>query len=185
MIHHRLKHSERLFEIQRVFFLIQQFKYICRKIVFAEKIMNLKIRPATISDLENILQIYAETLDNGTVLSVEKAKVIFLKQTQYPDYQVFVTELNDRIVGTFALLIMENMAHLGTPSAVVEDVGVLPEMQGKGIGKAMMEFALQYAKEKGCYKMSFSSNLRREKAHQFYESLGFKKHGFSFLMELI
>jgi len=76
------------------------------------------------------------------------------------------------------------MAHLGTPSAVIEDVGVLPEMQGKGIGKAMMVFALAKAKEKGCYKMSLSSNLRREQAHQFYESLGFKKHGFSFLMEL-
>jgi GNAT superfamily N-acetyltransferase len=47
-----------------------------------------------------------------------------------------------------------------------------------------MESALNYAKEKGCYKMSLSSNLRREKAHQFYESLGFKKHGFSFLMDL-
>lgn len=147
--------------------------------------MNLKIRPATIDDIKSILQIYAEALDNGNTLSVEKAKIIFLKQTQYPDYQVFIAELNNKIVGTFALLIMENMAHLGTPSAVVEDVGVLQEVQGNGIGKAMMAFALQYVKEKGCYKMSLSSNLRREKAHQFYESLGFKKHGFSFLVELI
>lgn len=146
--------------------------------------MNLNIRSATINDLESILQIYAKALDNGNVLSVAHAQVIFLKQQQYPDYQVFVAELEDQIVGTFALLIMENMAHLGTPSAVVEDVGVLPEMQGKGIGQRMMRFALTQAKEKGCYKMSLSSNLRREQAHQFYESLGFEKHGFSFLMEL-
>ena len=146
--------------------------------------MKLQIRSATINDVGNILQIYAKTLDNDNILSVEKAKNIFLKQQQYPDYQVFIAELNDEIVGTFAILIMENMAHLGTPSAIVEDVGVLPKLQGKGIGKMMMAFALQYAKEKGCYKMSLSSNLRREQAHQFYESLGFKKHGFSFLMEL-
>ena len=146
--------------------------------------MTIQIHTATIDDIRNILQIYAEALDNGKVLSVEKAKVIFLQQQQYPDYQVFVAKLDNKIVGTFALLIMENMAHLGTPSAVIEDVGVLPEMQGKGIGKAMMVFALAKAKEKGCYKMSLSSNLRREQAHQFYESLGFKKHGFSFLMEL-
>lgn len=146
--------------------------------------MNIQIRPATIDDVGNILYIYAKALDNDNVLSVEKAQKIFLKQQQYPDYQVFIAELDNEIVGTFALLIMENMAHLGTPSAVVEDVGVLPTMQGKGIGKLMMEFAMQYAKEKGCYKMSLSSNLRREKAHQFYESLGFQKHGFSFLMDL-
>jgi GNAT superfamily N-acetyltransferase len=146
--------------------------------------MNLNIRLARLEDVSAILFIYAQALDNGKVLSVENAQEIFLKQKQYPDYKVFIAEFEDEIVGTFALLIMENMAHLGTPSAVVEDVGVLPKMQGKGIGKLMMEYALNYAKEKGCYKMSLSSNLRREKAHQFYESLGFKKHGFSFLMDL-
>ena len=146
--------------------------------------MDLIIRQATLDDVKDILHIYAEALDHGKVISVEKAQEIFLKQQQYPDYQVFVAVHEQQIVGTFALLIMENMAHNGTPSAVVEDVGILPMFQGKGIGKMMMEFALKYAKEKGCYKMSLSSNLRREKAHQFYESLGFKKHGFSFLMDL-
>ncbi len=146
--------------------------------------MEVKIRQATLDDVKDILQIYAESLDNGKVLSVEKAQRVFLKQQQYPDYKVFVAEYEQQLVGTFALLIMENMAHQGTPSAVVEDVGVIPAVQGKGIGKVMMEYALNYAKEKGCYKMSLSSNLRRDKAHQFYESLGFQKHGFSFLMNL-
>ena len=146
--------------------------------------MNLTIRLATIEDVPAILSIYAAALDNNQVLSVDKARKIFIQQSQYPDYHVFLAEIDNEVVGTFALLVMENMAHMGTPSAVVEDVGVLPGLQGKGIGKKMMEYALQYAKEKGCYKMSLSSNLRREQAHQFYESLGFKKHGFSFLMEL-
>lgn len=146
--------------------------------------MEVKIRQATLDDVKDILQIYAESLDNGKVLSVEKAQRVFLKQQQYPDYKVFVAEYEQQLVGTFALLIMENMAHQGMPSAVVEDVGVIPAVQGKGIGKVMMEYALNYAKEKGCYKMSLSSNLRRDKAHQFYESLGFQKHGFSFLMNL-
>jgi GNAT superfamily N-acetyltransferase len=146
--------------------------------------MDLIIRQATLDDVKDILHIYAEALDNGKVITVEKAQKIFLKQQQYPNYQVFIALYEQQTVGTFALLIMENMAHNGTPSAVVEDVGVLPTMQSKGIGKLMMKFALKYAKEKGCYKMSLSSNHRREKAHQFYESLGFNKHGFSFLMEL-
>lgn len=146
--------------------------------------MKTLIRQATLNDVKNILHIYAETLDNGTVLSVEEAQKIFLKQQQYPDYKVFIAEYEGQIIGTFALLIIENMAHNGTPSAMIEDVGVLPTMQGKGIGKAMMMFALEYAKAKGCYKMTLSSNLKREKAHQFYESLGFQKHGFSFLVDL-
>lgn len=146
--------------------------------------MEVIIRQATLNDVKDILHIYAESLDNGKVLSLEKAQRIFLKQQQYPDYKVFVAEYKQQLVGTFAILIMENMAHQGTPSAVIEDVGVLPAVQGKGIGKLMMKYALNYAKEKGCYKMSLSSNHKREKAHQFYESLGFQKHGFSFLMNL-
>jgi GNAT superfamily N-acetyltransferase len=146
--------------------------------------MNLTIRLAIVDDVPAILSIYAAALDNNKVLSVPEAQKIFVRQSAYPDYHVFLAEMNGEAVGTFALLVMENMAHMGTPSAVVEDVGVLPGLQGKGIGKKMMEYALKYAKAKGCYKMTLSSNLRRGQAHQFYESLGFKKHGFSFLMEL-
>lgn len=146
--------------------------------------MNITIRVATITDVPEILKIYAAALDNHQVLTVEEAEKIFVRQNQYPDYHVFMAENEHQAVGTFALLVMENMAHMGMPSAVVEDVGVLPEFQGFGIGKKMMAYALQYAKAKGCYKMSLSSNLRREQAHQFYESLGFTKHGYSFLMEI-
>lgn len=28
--------------------------------------------------------------------------------------------------------------------------------------------------------MTFSSNINREAAHRFYESLGFRKHGYSY-----
>jgi predicted GNAT family acetyltransferase len=38
-------------------------------------------------------------------------------------------------------------------------------------------------KESGCYKLMLSSNIKRDLAHQFYEKLGFKKHGYSFTIE--
>ncbi len=88
------------------------------------------------------------------------------------------------MVGTFALLIMDNLGHLGAPSALVEDVAVDPAAQGHGIGKAMMRHAMALAAESGCYKLALSSNLKREKAHAFYDSLDFERHGFSFRMAL-
>jgi GNAT superfamily N-acetyltransferase len=66
---------------------------------------------------------------------------------------------------------------------VVEDVAVSPSHQGKGIGRAMMAHALEECRKAGCYKLALSSNLKRENAHQFYESLGFKRHGYSFVIE--
>ena len=78
---------------------------------------------------------------------------------------------------------MDNLAHQGIPSGVIEDVVVGERYQGKGIGKAMMTYAVNVCREQGCYKVALSSNVKREKAHRFYESLGFEKHGYSFYVE--
>ena len=44
----------------------------------------------------------------------------------------------------------------------------------------MMEFAMEFARQQGCYKLTLSSNLARGDAHAFYRSLGFEQHGLSF-----
>jgi len=127
--------------------------------------MNIQIRQAIKEDLPQILNLYAEVLDKGEVLSLEQAETLFSKMTTYPNYKVYVAETESTIIGTFALLIMDNLAHLGTPSAVVEDVVVADNYQGKGIGKAMMIFAMENAK-----KQAVSPTAHREaetaKAHR-------------------
>ena len=115
-------------------------------------------------------------------LSLEAARVRFERYQEYPNYRIYVAELNQAIVGTFALIIVDSIAHSGQPFAVVEDVVVSEDCQGRGIGKRMMEFAMSRCKEFGCYKLTLSSHLKRQKAHSFYESLGFEKHGFSFFI---
>jgi GNAT superfamily N-acetyltransferase len=143
------------------------------------------IREANAEDLRGLLQVYRESgLDPGTNLSLSEGAAILERIRHYPNYKVFVAETDGHIVGTFALLIMDNLGHGGTPSGLVEAVGVLPPFQGKGIGKEMMQFAMNRCKEHGCYKMMLSSNETRTDAHRFYESLGFTRHGFSFLVEL-
>jgi GNAT superfamily N-acetyltransferase len=63
---------------------------------------------------------------------------------------------------------------------VIEDVAVDPAQQGRGIGRTRMTHAIEVCRSKGCYKVALSSNLRRDKAHAFYESLQFERHGYSF-----
>ncbi|MDY7021555.1 MAG: hypothetical protein SWJ54_09355 [Cyanobacteriota bacterium] len=41
----------------------------------------------------------------------------------------------------------------------------------------MIRAALKLSAEAGCYKVTLSSNLHRDHAHKFYESLGFQQHG--------
>jgi GNAT superfamily N-acetyltransferase len=146
---------------------------------------KLVIRPATVADIEGVLALYAQPeFDAGKVLPLETARQLLERFNDYPDYTLYVAERGGAIVGTFALLVMHNLGHLGAPSAIVEDVAVAPAVQAQGIGKAMMQFALDLCRDKGCYKLVLSSNAKREHAHAFYESLGFERHGFSFRVDL-
>jgi GNAT superfamily N-acetyltransferase len=144
--------------------------------------MNLEIRQATKSDLLDVLALYVQCLGDDSVLPQEEAERLLGKIERYPDYHVYVARADGETVGTFALLVMDNLAHVGQPSAVVEDVAVAPAWQGKGIGKRMMVFAMRHAREAGCYKMTLSSRLDRTGAHAFWESLGFRRHGYSFVV---
>jgi GNAT superfamily N-acetyltransferase len=142
-------------------------------------------RAALKSDLSQILDLYPQPgLDDGARLSLPEAEHLFDRTGQYPDYHLHVAVRGEKIIGTFAMLIMDNLGHLGAPSAVIEDVAVDPEYQGQGVGKVMMTYAFRICKEKGCYKASLSSNMKRNKAHAFYESLGFERHGYSFRIDV-
>ena len=146
---------------------------------------KVEIREATAQDLPAILSLYAQAdMGNGKILATEQAKRIFQRIQSYPDYRIYVATVGEKIVGTFALLVMDNLAHVGAPSGIVEDVVVQTGWQGKGVGKKMMQFAMDRCRKRGCYKLALSSNIKRAAAHRFYESLGFKKHGYSFVVEL-
>lgn len=141
---------------------------------------SVQIREATKADLPDILRLLAQPeMDDGQTLPLTAAERLFDHMARYPDYRMYVAIRDDRIVGAFALLIMDNLGHQGAPSGVIEDVVVEPQCQRQGVGKAMMQHALRVCGEKGCYKLALSSSLKRERAHAFYESLGFERHGYS------
>ena len=130
------------------------------------------IRKATYDDLFDVLELYSQQdIDNGQILELNNAKTIFDKIKLYPDYNIYVAEIDNKIVGTFTLAIMDNLAHMGSKSGLIEDVVVLQSLQGKGIGKKMMQFAIEACKEKSCYKVCLSSNLKRKNTHIFYKKL--------------
>jgi ribosomal protein S18 acetylase RimI-like enzyme len=146
---------------------------------------TLIIREAQLADLPAVLALYAQPeIDNGDVLPLGTAEEIYGQFKIYPHYKLYVAEQTGRIRGSYALLIMHNLGHLGAPSALVEDVAVDPASQGEGIGQAMMRHAMAEARAAGCYKLALSSNAKRERAHAFYEKLGFERHGYSFRINL-
>lgn len=142
------------------------------------------IRHAEVRDLPAVLGAYVASGINDVeeTLNAAEAERLLAKFAGYPDYTLFVAEVGGTVVGTYALLIMDNLGHGGAPSGVVEDVAVLPEWQGRGIGRAMMQHAMDRCAARGCYKLTLSSNARRADAHAFYDRLGFERHGYSFVV---
>ena len=143
----------------------------------------LVLREATADDLPQVLALYAQPgLDDGKVLDLPRARDIHAQFARYPNYRLFVAcDADGRVLGSYALLVMHNLAHMGTPSAIAEDVVVDQNHRSQGIGQQMMAHALGQARAAGCYKLALSSNQKRERAHAFYESLGFQRHGISFV----
>ncbi|MBF0506712.1 MAG: GNAT family N-acetyltransferase [Nitrospirae bacterium] len=147
--------------------------------------MNMIIREAAEEDLHSVLSLYGQLgMDDGNVLTADEAIVIFRRMKSYPDYTLYVAVSGNDIMGVFSLLIMDNMAHKGAPSGIIEDVVVREDLRRLGIGRRMMNFAMYLCKKKGCYKLALSSNIQRESAHRFYEKLAFRKHGQSFVVDL-
>ena len=103
--------------------------------------MEIQIRKVEEDDLPQTLDLYAQLdMDNGEVVPLDSARKLFNKLKKYPEYAIFVATSKGETIGTFSLLIMDNLVHGGSPSGIVEAVVVTPKYRGIGIGKKMMGF---------------------------------------------
>ena len=62
----------------------------------------------------------------------------------------------------------------GSDDAWLEDVFVLEEARGKGIGRLLTEAAVRQAGRRGCGRIQLESNQANEAAISLYESIGFR-----------
>ncbi len=99
------------------------------------------------------------TLDNPVENIIHKGGEIWFAE---------VLISNDKkIVGTIGLTPCDNEWELNK-------LAVVPEFQGKGIGKILVQTALDFAKKLGIKKLVLDSNSHLIKAIRLYESFGFK-----------
>lgn len=87
--------------------------------------------------------------------------------------ELTVAEIDGETVGTFQLTFVQYLTHQGGLRAQIEAVRVSSAQRGKGIGAKMFSYAIDRAKEKGCYVVQLTTDKKRPRAIQFYESLGF------------
>jgi GNAT superfamily N-acetyltransferase len=90
-----------------------------------------------------------------------------------PRNLLVVADRGGEVVGTMQLTFIPSLSHRGGERAEIEAVRVRGDQRGAGLGHAMIRWAVDRARERGCRLVQLATDKRRTDAHRFYESLGF------------
>ena len=140
---------------------------------------KVQLRVATADDLTCIVRMLADDFLGGTREKIEETVsesyiLAFREIESDPNNELIVAEFGGKIVGTFQLTFTPSLSFRGGKRCTIESVRVDSRLRGEGIGKEMMLWAIERAKEKGCVSMQLTTHKERENAHRFYEKLGFE-----------
>jgi GNAT superfamily N-acetyltransferase len=135
---------------------------------------NFQIRPATERDVPVILAFIRqlaeyEKLSHEAVLTEE-----ILRQSLFgprPAAEVLLGYTGDQPVA-FAVFFHNFSTFLGRPGLYLEDVFVIPEMRGRGFGKAMLVELARIARERNCGRFEWAVLDWNKPAIDFYKALG-------------
>ena len=137
----------------------------------------------------------AKAEDFSTVFSLIKElwpQIKFSRQTAHELYTRFlksknqiqlVMEEDETIIGYAAVHMRESFEEQGTVGYLSELI-ITEKQRGEGKGTSLLEETMKRAKQKGCKELQFPSTFKRERAHRFYEQLGFNKTSYFFWKEL-
>jgi GNAT superfamily N-acetyltransferase len=89
-----------------------------------------------------------------------------------PDHELLVAVREGAVVGVLQLSYLPEFARDGD-RAQLETVHVAEGERGRGTGRALVEHALELARERGCGIAQLTSGTQRPGAHRFYAALGF------------
>ncbi|GAA3785914.1 GNAT family N-acetyltransferase [Sphaerisporangium flaviroseum] len=101
-----------------------------------------------------------------------------------PRQELVVAEVDGEVVGTMQLTFIPGLSRRGGERALVEAVRVAASARGMGLGRAMMRWAIDRARERGCRMVQLTSDRARADAHRFYTSLGFVDSHVGFKLSL-
>lgn len=142
------------------------------------------IRPAKIEELDKIrilntriMEVVNQASDDDLVPKIaetEAGKEYFTEAIKREDGIFLVAEVEGKLIG-YVNGGPKDMFHRKSKYFEIENVGVVPDFRGQGIGKELMEQITELAKLGGFTKIYVMSYYRNAKAVGFYKSLGYKE----------
>jgi GNAT superfamily N-acetyltransferase len=145
------------------------------------------VRRAARADVPAIVALIAAdqigaTRDGGDLAPYERA---FAAIDADPAHLlVVVTDEAGAVAGTLQLTVIPGLARRGALRAQIEAVRVREDLRGQGLGHALLAWAIEEARRRGCALVQLTSDKRRAEAHRFYGRLGFSASHEGFKLRL-
>lgn len=86
--------------------------------------------------------------------------------------EILVMKIDGKVVGMVSLLYSISTA-LGDKVAILEDMVIDKDFRRKGLGKELLQEAIDFAQKRGCLRLTLLTDYDNETAIRFYQSAGF------------
>jgi GNAT superfamily N-acetyltransferase len=135
------------------------------------------IEQATMEDLPQMVDLLYELFSQEGDFVPDKMKQerglrLILEQPNRG--RIFVYRINSMIVGMVNLLFTISTAEGGFV-VLLEDVIVRVDYRGRGVGKQLLEHAIEYAKKKEFLRITLLTDRINEQGQAFFSKMGFFK----------
>ena len=138
------------------------------------------LRRATRNDLPAILGLLADDPISASRGDADRAEDLPVYESAFaaidedPAQQLLVaTSTEGEVIGTMQLTVIPGLARVGSSRLQIEAVRVRADHRSRGIGGAMIRWAVDKAPTYGAQLVQLTSDAARVDAHRFYERLGF------------
>lgn len=137
--------------------------------------MQPTIRRAATGDLPAMLDLYSQLNAEDRLPDAGSAAAVWARMLSSEMMSVLVAELDGRVVATCVLVVAPNLTRNMRPFALIENVVTERGLRGSGVGKRVIQAAIEQAWAEGCYKVMLLTGRKDEAVLGFYEACGFKR----------
>ncbi|MFI5834642.1 GNAT family N-acetyltransferase [Micromonospora sp. NPDC051300] len=133
-------------------------------------------REAVRADLPAVLALLADDVLGRTrdLPQVDEAyERAFADLDADPRNLMIVADDGGEVVGCFQITYIPGLGRHGAERSLIESVRVRSDRRGRGLGGAMMRWAIDQARARGCTLVQLTTDKKRADAHRFYRDLGF------------
>ena len=142
--------------------------------------MNFAVRAGTLQDAAAIARLVREL---GYETSEEQIAER-LPQLIGQDLPPLVAAEENQLIGCLTMSVT-SVLHRPRPVGRISMLVVSEAARGQGVGRALVRAAEAQLAERGCGLVEVTSNMRRERAHLFYERLGYERTSFRFVTRVL